>query len=96
MVNFAQLAGTSSDASVPARSRVLVVKTLSSMASVLHVGLIIEGLPKLRTLTPEQLEEREGTKPDGVFSHVEIEQQGAVIPDLDALALSIEKAVYTR
>lgn len=96
VVNLALLAGTTNDDAVPAGARVLVVKTLSVSASVLHIGVIIEGLPKLKSVTPANLAEAEGDTPDGVFSHVTVEDQAAVIPDLDALALNIEKAVYTR
>lgn len=96
VVHFALLAGTTDDEEVPSGARVLVVKTLSVEASVLHIGVIIDGLPKLRNVTPANLEEREAETPDGVFSHVRLEDQPAIIPDLDALALTIERAVYTR
>jgi len=96
VVNFALLAGTSRDDAVPSGARVLVVKTLSMAASVLHIGLVIEGLPRLTNVTPANIEEAEGDTPEGVFSHVSVEDKPAVIPDLDALALSIERAVYTR
>jgi len=96
VANLGMLAGLSDDYSVPPRARVLVVKTLSTVASVLHVGLLTEGLPRLKNVTPDNLEETEGATPEGIFSHVVVEDQAAVIPDLDALALTIEKAVYTR
>jgi chemosensory pili system protein ChpC len=96
IVNFALLAGLTSDDAVPDRARVLVVKTLSMSASILHIGMITEGLPRLKNVTPANLVEKEGDTAEGVFSHVQIEDQEAVIPDLDALALSIEKAVYNR
>lgn len=96
VVNFALLAGLTSDYVVPDRARVLVVKTLSMSASILHIGMVIEGLPRLKNVTPANLVEIEGQTPDGVFSHVQVEDQSAVIPDLDALAVTIEKAVYNR
>jgi chemosensory pili system protein ChpC len=96
VVNFALLAGLTPDDAVPDRARVLVVKTFSMSASILHIGMIIEGLPRLKSVTPANLVEKEGQTPEGVFSHVQVEDQAAVIPDLDALALSIEKAVYNR
>ncbi len=96
VVHFGLLAGTANDDTVPAGARVLVVKTLSMAASVLHIGIVIEGLPKLKNLTPANLVEVEGETPEGVFSHVSVDEVAATIPDLDALALSIEKAVYTR
>ena len=74
----------------------LVVKTLSVEASVLHIGMIIDGLPRMKSVTKANLMEAEGGAPTGIFSHVTVEDQPAVIPDLDKLALSIEKAVYTH
>jgi chemosensory pili system protein ChpC len=96
VVNLALLAGTTDDESIPERARVLVAKTLSVAASVLHIGIIVDGLPRLKDVTPANLLEAEGATPDGVFSHVTVDDQPAVIPDLDALALAIESAVYTR
>ena len=96
VVNVAVLAGTAPDDAVPPRARVLVVKTLSVEASVLHIGMIINGLPRMKSVTRANLVEAEGETPEGVFSHVSVEDQPAVVPDLDKLALSIEKAVYTR
>lgn len=96
VVNVALLAGTTTDDVAPQRARVLVVKTLSVEASVLHIGMIIDGLPKMKSVTRANLTESEGETPEGVFSHVSVEDQAAVVPDLDKLALAIEKAVYTR
>ena len=96
VVNLALLAGTTEEDGIPSGARVLVVKTLSVEASVLHIGVIIDGLPKLKSVTPANLAECEGSTPNGVFSHVIVEDQAAVIPDLDALALDIEKTVYTH
>ena len=94
VVNFAYLAEVSNDNTVPPRSRILVVKTLSDAASLLYVGLVISGLPKLRTVTTGNLAETGPSNAEGVFSHVSVAEEPAVIPDLDGLAVAIEKAVY--
>lgn len=94
VVNFAYLAETSQENTVPPRSRILVVKTLTDAASVLYVGLVISGLPKLLTLTTGNLAESGPSNAPGVFSHVNVDGDIASIPDLDGLALSIEQAVY--
>lgn len=96
VVHLALLAGTTDDDVVPPRARVLVVKTLSVEASVLHIGMIIDGLPRLKNVTRANLAEAAGDTPEGVYSHTMVEDQPAVIPDLDKLALVIEKTVYTR
>lgn len=94
VVNFADLAATTMDASVSPRSRILVVKTLTNTASVLHVGFIISGMPKLKTLSTANLAETGADTGTGVFSHVTVDEQPAVIPDLEGLAATIEDAVY--
>jgi len=96
VVNLGMLAGLSDDYSVPPRARVLILKTLSMASSVLHIGLLVDGLPRLKNVTPANLIEVEAETPDGIFSHVTVEDQAAVIPDLDELALTIEKAVYSH
>ena len=94
IVHFAKLAGTSSENTVPPRSRILVVKTLSDAASVLHLGLVISGMPRIRKVTTGNLAEAGDSNAEGIFSHVMLEDEPAVIPDLDTLAVTIEKAVY--
>lgn len=96
VVNYALLAGTTDDDRVPDRSRILVVRTLSEASSVVHVGFIINGLPRMKNISTANLVEREGEAGDGVFSHVSVDEHPAIIPDLDALALLIERAVYKR
>jgi chemosensory pili system protein ChpC len=96
VVNFAHLAGKTDDQVVSPRSRVLVLKTHSDSASVMHIGIVINGLPRLKTVTLGNLAEQPGERGTGVFSHVLVDDQSAVIPDLDELALAIEKEVYTH
>lgn len=94
VINFALLAGTSADATISPRSRVLVAKTLTESTSVLHIGFIINGMPHFKNLSTANLAELDTADEEGVFSHVSIDEQPAVIPDLDALAATIEMAVY--
>lgn len=100
VVNFALLAGTTDDDRVPDRSRILVSRTLSRATSVVHVGFVINGLPRMKHVTTGNLTERPGSTDgavgNGVFSHVLVDEHPAIIPDLDDLSMAIEKAVYTR
>ena len=96
IVNLATLANPTEDDSVSTRNRVLVVKTLSMSASVLHIGIVINGLPKLKNITAANLIEADAESPDEVFSKVLVGDDQVLIPDLDVLAMSIEKAVYTH
>ena len=94
VVHFAHLIGATPETTVPPRSRILVVKSLAESSNVGYIGLIITGMPRLRTVTTGNLAESEEETSLGVFSHVTVEDQPAIIPDLDALAEAIESAVY--
>lgn len=94
VINLAILAGTHPDTLVHARSRILVVKTLTEAASVLHLGIIISGLPRLQTVTRSNFEETGKSDVEGVFSQVKLEGQPGLLPDFDALAVAVERAVY--
>jgi chemosensory pili system protein ChpC len=96
VVNMAMLAETTDDPLIPERSRVLVVKTLSDSASIMHIGVVINGLPRMKTVTTGNLEEKETGNGPGIFSRISLDGQDAFIPDLDELAVTIERAVYTR
>lgn len=94
VVNYAVLAHTSHDVAVSPRSRILVVKTMTTSSSVLYVGFIISGMPRLKRLSTVNVAETDAETEPGVFSHVTVDEQPAVIPDLDALASDIESRVY--
>jgi chemosensory pili system protein ChpC len=94
LVNLARLAGTDPLAERSPRGRFLVLRTLTDASSVLHVAVMISGLPKLHKLTRGNLEETGEDTVPGVFAHVKIGDQAGLIPDLEALALTIEAAVY--
>lgn len=94
VVQFALLAGSDDEAEVAPRSRILVIRSLSMSSSVGFVGIVISGLPRLCTVTTGNLAETGTSDIEGVFSQVTVGDQEAIIPDLDALALAIENAVY--
>jgi len=94
LVNLSVLAGVSEDEMLPERSRVLVVKTLADSSSVMHVGIVINGLPRIKRVTAADLVETERSEAPGVFSAVTLDDQAALVPDLDGLAQAIEEAVY--
>lgn len=94
VVNYAILADSGDDNTISPRNRILVVKTLSNSTSVAHVGLVINGLPQLKKISTGSLVENNTKSSTGIFSHVTIDGQAAVIPDLDGLATAIEQAAY--
>ena len=94
LVNLALLAEVSDDEMLPERSRVLVVKTLAEASSVMHVGIVINGLPRIKRVSAADLVETRRLETPGLFSEVSLDDQAALIPDLDQLAEAIEQAVY--
>ena len=94
LVNMARLAGTDPRNDLSPRHRYLVLKTLSEETSIQHLAVIISGLPRLHKLSRGNLEDTGSGQVTGVFSHVMIGEQPGLVPDLDALARTIEQAVY--
>jgi chemosensory pili system protein ChpC len=95
LVNLAGLIGAGKRGSAIAGSHVLIVKTLSDTHSIMYLGILIGGLPKLRKLTPDDLEtqaEDPGIK--GIFARVKLGEQLALIPELGDLTGLVERALY--
>ena len=81
--------------SVTSKARIMIIKTLAESTQVNYIGLIIQGLPRLRKVTAETLQEKEtGDHPDVVFSKVTIDELDAIIPDLGKLTRVVEEAAY--
>ncbi len=95
VVSFALLSGAAKADPVSAGSRILIVKTLSDSTSIVYLGVHISGLPKLATLRADSLEATDD-QPEaaGVFSKVMLDDQEALIPELEDLTGLVEQAVY--
>jgi len=82
-----QVVNRKSRSSVTPKSRILVIKTLGESTQVNYIGLMIQGLPKLKTITADSLKELQTDDlPDALFSEVSVDDQKAVIPELGELA----------
>jgi len=81
--------------SVTPRSRILIIKTLGESTQVNYIGLVIQGLPKLKKVTPDSLIEKQIDElPETVFSEVSMDDLHAVIPELGELTRIVEQAAY--
>ncbi len=95
VICFEQVVNPKSRSSVTPKSRILVIKTLGESTQVNYIGLLIQGLPKLKTVTLETLTELETTGlPGALFSKVSIDDLEAVIPELGELTVAVEQAAY--
>ena len=80
---------------ITSKSRILVVKTLGESTQVNYLGLLIQGLPRLKKANVETLiEEKIDDLPNTVFSQVKIDDLKAIIPDLGDLTRTVELAAY--
>ena len=79
------------------RARILIIKTLGESTLVNYIGLVIQGLPRLRKVSATTLMEIQTDKlPDVVFSQISIDGLQAVIPRLGSLTRTVEQAAYDR
>ena len=77
------------------RARILIIKTLGESTQVNYIGLVIQGLPKLKKVTAETLVEKQTENlADTLFSEIIIEGQDAMIPEIANLTHFVEEAAY--
>ncbi len=77
------------------RSRIMVVKSLCQSARVAYLGFLVSDIPRLVTILPDQLTNTgDENKSLGVFCHVLVDGQPAVIPDLERLTHLVTHVAY--
>ena len=80
---------------VPRRARIMILKSLTDSTRVPYLGLLMSDLPR-----PVQVEENDLVKTGdekkslGVFSHVRLEEERAIIPDMDRQAHLVTHATF--
>jgi len=95
VINYERLLKDSSASTITSKSRVLIVKTLGESTQVNYIGLVIQGLPRLKKVSADTLVETQtDALPDTVFSKVTIDNLQAIIPDLGELTRIVELAAY--
>jgi chemosensory pili system protein ChpC len=95
VISFEQLIDENYGNSVTSKARILIIKTLGESTQVNYIGLVIQGLPRLRKVTVDTLVEKHGEDlPDSVFSEVSIDELDAFIPELGNLTRMVEEAAY--
>jgi chemosensory pili system protein ChpC len=77
------------------RNRIMVVKSLTASARVSYLGFLVSDIPRLISLLPDQLTNTgDENKSLGVFCHVMVDGQQAVIPDLERLTHLVTHVAY--
>jgi chemosensory pili system protein ChpC len=78
-----------------AKSRTMIIKSLSDGNRVPYIGVLVADLPKLSQVKPSSLKEKEdeaGTL--GVFCRVDFNGTDTIIPDLDRLSQMVAHAAF--
>jgi len=95
VISYEQLIDENAGHISTSRARILIIKTLGESTQVNYIGLVIQGLPKLKKVTAESLIEKqtEGLA-ETLFSEVLIDNEIAMIPELANLTHTVEQAAY--
>ena len=95
VVSFEQLVNDGQSNAVTSKARILIIKTLGESTQVNYIGLVIRGLPRLKKITADNLNEKQGDDlPEVVFSEISIDELQAIIPELGNLTRIVEQAAY--
>jgi chemosensory pili system protein ChpC len=93
--SFAALISGGQPAAIDGKTRIMIIKSLSDSARLPYLGILISDIPKLVTIQLDQLAHTgDERKSLGVFCHVSMQGQAAVIPDLDRLSHLVTHAAF--
>lgn len=93
--SYTALIAGSAPAPITPKARIMIVKSLSDSARVPYLGILINDIPRLVSVEVDELNHiGDDRKSLGVFCHVEVQEQAAVIPDLDRLTHLVTHAAY--
>lgn len=95
VINYERLIKDNGITTITSKSRILIVKTLGESTQVNYIGLLIQGLPRLKKVSSSTLQEIATEElPETVFSKVAIDDLQAFIPELGDLTRVVELAAY--
>ena len=93
--SFSDLINGSDTDKVSSGSKIMILKSLSGSARMPYLGLLLGDLPRPIVVKEANLEETGDEKKSlGVFSRVAIDEQDAIIPDLDRLTHLVTHATF--
>jgi chemosensory pili system protein ChpC len=92
---FGALINGTEPGDISKRARIMVLKSLTDSTRVPFIGLLMSDLPRPVQVTENDLRETGDDKKSlGVFSRVQLEEEDAIIPDMDRLAYLVEHATF--
>lgn len=93
--SYAALISGEPPAEAGPRTRIIIVKSLTDSARVPYLGIVTNDTPRLLTVQPRQLVHTSDERISmGVFCHVTVLEEPAVIPDLERLTHLVTHAAY--
>jgi chemosensory pili system protein ChpC len=93
--SFTALINGTEVGAVTPRTRIMILKSLSDSGRVPYLGLLLGDLPHPVTVKPEDLAETGDEKKSlGVFKRVALQDQEAIIPDIDRLTHLVTHAAF--
>ena len=80
---------------ITTKTHIMIVKSLSDSARMPYLGIVISDIPRLVSVEMDEvLHTGDERKSLGVFCHIELDDQAAVIPDLDRLTHLVTHAAF--
>lgn len=93
--SFSSLINGTDPAEVPPKSKIMILKSLSDSARVPYLGLVLGDLPRPVTIKEDTLVKTGDEKKSlGVYSRITIDENEAIIPDLDRLTHLVTHATF--
>ncbi len=93
--SFYALINGSDPGEISSRSKIMVIKSLSESGRVPYLGILLSDLPRMTYVKEFDLEQTgDRSKSLGVYRRIRLEDQDAIIPDLDRLTHLITHATY--
>ena len=97
VIDYLRLVDDQAGNALTRKSRILIIKTLGESTQVNYIGLVVQGLPRLKTVTAKTLLEKQTKNlPKALFSNVSIDELPAMIPELGYLTSIVEQAAYAN
>ena len=93
--SFSALINGSNVGKISAKSKILIIKSLADSVRVPYLGILLSDLPRMVNIKEKDLVQTGDEKKSlGVFSRITIEEQSAIVPDLDRLPHLVTHAAY--
>lgn len=93
--SFSALINGTEMGEIPARSKIIIIKSLADSGRVPYLGLLLGDLPRPVTVREADLQETGDEKKSmGVFRRISLGEEHAIIPDLDRLTHLVTHATF--